>query len=169
MLGRLLLCLTLATNVAYASVAQKLIPSAKPVGDSPTLTYLFWDIYQATLYAPDGEFDTASPFILKLHYLRDLNGEEIAKRSIEEMKKQGFKDEVQLSAWFRQMRTIFPNVTNGTELYGLRTEQGSSRFYRGATLIGEVDDPQFTKHFFAIWLSENTSEPAMRKALLNEN
>ncbi|CAM4129244.1 chalcone isomerase family protein [Pseudoalteromonas byunsanensis] len=170
MLSRVLLCLSLlATSMAYASIAQQLIPGARAVGDSPTLTYLFWDIYQATLYAPNGQFDSSRPFILKLHYLRDLEGKEIAKRSIEEIKKQGFKNEAKLSNWLNEMREIFPDVTNGTELYGQRTEQGSSLFFNGNTLIGQIDDPLFTKYFFAIWLSENTSEPAMRKALLNIN
>ncbi|WP_105169460.1 chalcone isomerase family protein [Pseudoalteromonas sp. T1lg23B] len=169
MIRRLFVCLYLATSMAYASVAQQLIPGAKAVGDSPTLSYLFWDIYQATLYAPNGQFDSNSPFVLKLHYLRALEGEEIAKRSIEEMQKQGLQNEALLSSWLKQMQAIFPDVTNGTELYGQRTEQGSSRFYNGNTLIGEIDDPQFTKYFFAIWLSENTTEPAMRKALLNIN
>ncbi|MBD1581941.1 chalcone isomerase family protein [Pseudoalteromonas sp. S16_S37] len=150
-----------------ASIAQKLLPTSKPVGTSPTLTYLFWDVYQATLYAPQGRFSANEPFILKLHYLRDLKGKDIAQRSVEEIKNQGFDDKLKLTKWQSQMQSIFPDVSNGTQLYGKRTIEGTSRFYQGDKLIGEIDDPQFTQHFFAIWLGENTSEPDMRKALLN--
>ncbi|WP_152088205.1 chalcone isomerase family protein [Pseudoalteromonas sp. A25] len=151
----------------HASIAQKLLPTSAPVGASPTLTYLFWDVYQATLYAPNGQYSADQPFVLKLHYLRELKGKDIAQRSVEEMKKQGVQNQAKLTQWQTQMQSIFPDVTNGTELYGKRTNSGTSKFYRGEDLIGEINDPQFTQHFFAIWLGEKTSEPDMRKALLN--
>ncbi|NOU50420.1 hypothetical protein HG263_07675 [Pseudoalteromonas sp. JBTF-M23] len=163
----LLSWLLLMSVPVQASIAQKLLPTSEPVGTSPILTYLFWDIYQATLFAPQGQFSKNKPFILKLHYLRDLKGKDIAQRSVEEMKNQGFRDQQKLALWHSQMQSIFPDVSHGTELYGKRTINGTSRFYLGETLIGEIEDPQFTQHFFAIWLDERTSEPNMRKALLN--
>ncbi|CAH9063729.1 hypothetical protein PSECIP111951_03192 [Pseudoalteromonas holothuriae] len=163
----LLIGFLLLAPFTKASISQKLLLSSEPVGGSPTLSYLFWDVYKATLYAPNGEFDISQPFVLKLHYLRDLKGEDIAARSIEEIKKQGFKDKQRLSMWLDKMQAIFPDVTDGTELYGERTQQGTSRFYLRDSFIGEVEDTLFTEKFFAIWLAKSTSEPNMRKALLN--
>lgn len=36
----------------------------------------------------------------------------------------------------------------------------------GDKVVGEVADPEFARLFFGIWLSPNTSEPALRQALL---
>jgi hypothetical protein len=159
--------ISLYTTNATASIEQQLLPNAKAVGDSPTLTYLFWDVYTATLYAPNGLFNDDQPFVLKLHYLRELKGKEIAKRSVEEIKLQGFNDNEQLQAWLKQMTNIFPNVSDGTELYGLRTKEGVSKFFKGSEFIGEINDPNFAKYFFSIWLGDKTSQPDMRKELLN--
>ena len=43
----------------------------------------------------------------------------------------------------------------------------SARFFFNGVLRGEVADAEFTRLFFGIWLSPNTSEPALRKQLLS--
>ena len=56
-----LLC-GLSTAHALESV-QASVPDASVVGRG-TLTYAFWDIYDATLYAPQGKWDRSKPFAL---------------------------------------------------------------------------------------------------------
>ncbi len=144
---------------------QRHVPEAELVGKG-TLTVLFWDAYHAKLYAPGGQWNPAEPYALMLHYLTDIEGKDIAERSVEEMRKQGFTDEVKLAAWFNHMQSIFPDVENGTELTGIYMPGEATIFYRGQEEIGRVPDPEFGKHFFDIWLSTNTSEPSLRTALL---
>ncbi|TMO73135.1 chalcone isomerase family protein [Pseudoalteromonas aurantia] len=158
----------LANNIgaAHANTIDNLVSKPMQVGETSRMTYLFWDVYDATLFAPNGNYSADSPFVLKLTYLRDLAGDDIAQRSIEEMRKQGFTDEKKLALWLTNMKRIFPNVNEGTQLLGVRNKAGGSVFYSDNKLLGEITDPGFTKHFFDIWLSEKTSEPEMRKELL---
>lgn len=142
-----------------------LVPKASEAG-SGRLTYLLWDVYDARLFVPQGKWSDEPPYALELRYLRDLDGGAIADRSAEEIRKQGFRDEVTLAAWHTQMRKLFPNVHQGSTLTGIYTAKGESLFYLSDQFIGKITDPSFGKHFFAIWLSEKTSEPQLRRRLL---
>ncbi|MCF2857766.1 chalcone isomerase family protein [Pseudoalteromonas sp. SMS1] len=138
------------------------------VGETARMTYLFWDVYDISLYTPTGEYNPAAPFVLQLTYLRELSGEDIAERSLEEMQKQGFDDVQTGQKWLEEMKRIFPDVEENYSLLGVRTPAGTTKFYNDETLLGEVKDPRFTKWFFDIWLSAQTSEPKMRRKLLGE-
>lgn len=150
---------------AIAFDVKQHLPSAQKIGEG-RLTYLLWDVYDARLYAPEGEWDRQRPFALTLHYLRNLEGDAIADRSVEEIRKQGYDDEIRLAAWHSQMRDIFPDVTDGTELTGLYTPGEATQFYENGKWIGSVKDAEFGVHFFNIWLSEKTTEPELRRHLL---
>ncbi|MFK8068441.1 MAG: chalcone isomerase family protein [Gammaproteobacteria bacterium] len=141
------------------------VPEVQKVGEG-RLKYLFWNVYDATLYTPKGIWQDEKPFALKLSYLLELEGEKIADRSIEEIRNQGFKNELILATWHNQMRKIFPDVDKGISITGIYTTQGESIFYRQNEEIGRIRDPEFGKAFFNIWLSEKTSEPELRKQLL---
>jgi hypothetical protein len=52
-------------------------------------------------------------------------------------------------------------------LTGIYLPGGATHFYLGETLLGSVNDPDFGRRFFNIWLSETTTEPKLRAALLN--
>jgi len=130
------------------------------------LSMMFWDIYDASLIAPSGKFTKENPFALELTYLRDFDGEEIASRSIDEIRKLGMDDEVKLAKWYQEMKDIFPNVKEGDTITGVVDNDQISHFYIDEQLLGHVHDKEFSKWFFSIWLSEDTSEPKMRKQLL---
>jgi hypothetical protein len=160
------LCLMpLSHAFAQSKPVTQHVPSAQKVGEG-RLSVLLWDVYDATLYAPDKKYTPNKPFALQLSYLLELEGADIAKRSVEEMRKQGFADEAKLDAWLKSMRDIFPDIKEGNVLTGIRNSAGHALFYLDDTFVGSVKDETFTDHFFAIWLKENTSEPTLRKALL---
>lgn len=146
-------------------VALKYIPNAEKVGTG-RLSVVFWDVYDATLYAPNGKWDAHKPYALSIRYFREIEGGDIADRSAEEIRKQGFSDEATLSQWQTQMRNIFPGVRSGSELTAVYTAQQSTNFYADGKPIGSIKNPEFSMHFFNIWLSEKTSEPELRKKLL---
>ena len=141
------------------------VPQAQRVGTG-RLDYAIWPVYNATLYAPDGHYDPHQPFALELDYLRDITGQRIADASVQEMRRLNVGSEVQLAMWHEQMAAIFPNVTNGSQLIGIRTHKGATLFFDKNEQIGEVLDPSFTTAFFAVWFDAKTSAPALRAALL---
>ena len=148
-----------------ASEVSASVPQARLVGEA-RMTYLFWDVYDAKLYARNSKWRSDEPFALELAYLRDLKGKAIAKRSIEEIRKQGFTDEPTLSLWYKQLTSILPDVNNGMRLTGVVNANSHTEFYLDGKQIAYVDDPLFSKWFFNIWLGEATSEPKLRQQLL---
>ncbi len=159
----------LSTGAARASdYLAEHVPNSALVGEA-RLTKWFWDIYDARLYAPEGRWAPDKPFALSISYLREVSGKKIADSSAEEIRKLGFKDEVQLAIWHSQMRKIFPDVNKDTVLTGVLTEDGTSLFFKNREYVGSIKDKDFGKYFFDIWLSRKTSEPAMRRKLLGES
>ena len=146
-------------------IVQKYVPHAQQVG-SGRLSVVFWDVYDATLYAPNGKWVAHEPYALYIHYFREIEGADIADRSVEEIRKQGFSDEAKLAEWNKKMRRIFPDVKNGSELTAIFTAQESTDFYSNGKHIGSISGAEFGRHFFDIWLSKKTSEPKLRRKLL---
>jgi hypothetical protein len=155
------------TSVCALESLHTTIPDASIVGRG-TLTYAFWDIYDATLYAPQGKWDRNKPFALSIHYKWPLEGKSIADRSVQEMRKQGFQDEVKLATWTAQMKSIFPDVGQGTVLTAIHAPGAKTVFYHDNKLIGSIKGDEFGRYFFDIWLSEKTSAPDLRRNLLGQ-
>lgn len=143
------------------------LESMELVGEA-RMQVLFWNIYDAQLYAPDGKWSPDDSYALSLTYLRDLQGLKIAERSIQEMRKQGFSDERTLARWYEILASIIPDVGDQSEIVGLADENAHTRFYLDDQLIGEVAEPAFTRAFFGIWLGDKTSEPEFRNQLLGD-
>lgn len=133
------------------------------------MTYYFWDVYDVYLYTATGKFDKEKPFTLKLTYLQDFNGKDIAERSIEEIEKQGFTSAKKLEEWSDFMQKTFPDVQKGSSLVGVVDQKQHTTFLHDGKVIGKSDDTEFTKYFFDIWLNVKTSQPEIRKQLLGVN
>ena len=156
-----------AAPVFASDFVRKHIPDAEFVGEG-RLTYLFFDVYDAALYAPGGDWNEGEPLALSLSYLRDISGKQIADRSLEEMDRLGMQDKERLNEWYNDMIRIFPDVDDETNLTGVYTSDGETIFYKNNENIGSVEDPLFGKYFFDIWLNVDTSAPDLRKKLLGQ-
>lgn len=148
-----------------AETIMRLIPDAKMVGQG-RLSVAFWDVYDASLYAPQGKLTETGPHALSIRYMREIEGKDIADRSVQEIRDQGFSDEIRLAAWNAQMKAIFPDVRDGTMLSAVFIPGQKTVFYEGEKQIGVIKDAEFTRLFSDIWLGEKTSEPTLRRKLL---
>jgi hypothetical protein len=119
-------------------------------------------VYEATLWA--GDDPQRPPLALRLDYRRAVEGRVIAAASVREMRR-FVSDEALLQHWGEQMQRIFPDVQAGDHLLGVQRADGV-RFYQHDRLLGTIATPGFGAAFFAIWLDERTSVPALRAALL---
>lgn len=163
-----LLTLLLAAGASSAPLhIYRYLDNPQAVG-SGDLRFLVWNVYTATLFAPAGKWAPDEPFALHIVYHMDIDGEDIASKSVEEMRRQGLDDPETLRRFGASMAAIFPDVTGGTTLTGVRDRAGGTLFYGNGAFIGAVRDPEFTDRFFAIWLSPDTSEPRLRARLLGE-
>jgi hypothetical protein len=136
------------------------------------LTFLGLSIYDAHLYrnaGARGECAPDEPFALQLVYKRRLYGDRIAARSVEEMTKLGFGTKEQRARWGELLKQLLPDVNDGDSLTGVNVPMRGVRFFQNGNPIGFVDDREFARAFFGIWLDPRTSEPALRKQLLGES
>ena len=141
----------------------------KQVVGSARLRVWGFEVYDVRLKAGPG-FDSArfadGPLALELSYLRNLKGEDIAERSLDEIRNLETIAPAQAEIWLGAMRNLFPDVKKGDRLAGVHQPGRGAVFYLNDRLLGEVADPRFSRLFFGIWLSPKTSQPAMRESLL---
>ena len=133
------------------------------------LRFFGLDIYDALLWTAPG-FDPASferhALALQLVYRRGLVGEQIAERSLTEMRALPGFDASRADTWLARMKTLFPDVAANDQLVGLYQPGVGVGFWLNGQPRGEVADPLFARLFMGIWLSPQTSEPRLRQALL---
>lgn len=144
------------------------LPVARLQGQA-TMRYLGFEIYEARLWAaPDFSpaHYAAHPFALELRYARSLDGAAIAERSLAEMRRVGPFDDIKAEGWRELLGRALPDVISGDRLTGVRAEGGATRFFRNGRPTAMIDDPEFARLFFGIWLSPRTSEPALRRGLI---
>ena len=150
-----------------SEVAREL-PGARLHGDG-RLSFLGLRVYDARLWtpAPLGAADwMRTPLALELEYARELQGSRIAERTLDEMRRQAEIPAPRRDTWLAELSRLFPDVRAGDRLTGVKRPGESARFYANGLWRGEVRDADFARLFFGIWLSEQTSEPGLRAALL---
>jgi len=171
----------LLANLPEAKSAQMTSPNAvlsrpeiaamRGATPSATARLRFWgfDVYDARLWTPQGfRFSQATQFrfALELQYLRRLEGEAIASRSLDEMRRLATVTDAQAQSWLLAMREVFPNVKEGDRITGINVPGEVVEFWVNGQRAGDVTDTAFANLFFGIWLNERTSEPKLRAQLL---
>jgi hypothetical protein len=133
------------------------------------LTFWGFEVYNASLWSEPGFKPSdmgQNRFALELRYLRSFKGADIAKRSIEEMRRIGDFSDAQAQRWLKIMQSAFPDVSAGDRITGIHRPGQGARFLFNGRVTADVTDVEFARLFFGIWLSEKTSEPKMRLSLL---
>jgi hypothetical protein len=134
-------------------------------------SYTWWGftVYEASLWVAPG-FDAADlarqRYVLELKYARAFKGSDIAQRSLDEMRRIGTFSEAQGQRWLQAMQRAFPDVRPGDRLLGVHEPGRGAQFYANGRPTAEIADARFAELFFGIWLSEQTSAPQLRLALL---
>ncbi len=166
---RLLSSSLVLVSVLLAQVAganDVALPGTKPSAPQRLKIWGF-EIYDARLWTSAGfsmSQYSEQVFALELTYLRSFEGKDIAKRSIDEMKRIGAFSADQEMAWRKAMSDMFPNVEKGDQLLGIHKPNAGAEFWSQHKRLGFIADPQFARLFFGIWLHEATAAPAIRQA-----
>ncbi len=178
--GPPLLCLSLLCPLLWASNASSAdartappeitteLPGARLQGEGQ-LRFFGMAVYRARLWVNE-DFDTAQPthhpLALELIYSRRLTGRLIAERSLTEMRRSGEVSNEQAERWLAAMTEAFPDVQAGDRITGINHPGRTARFQVNGRFKAEIADPVFAQRFFGIWLSPQSSEPALRQQLL---
>jgi hypothetical protein len=107
------------------------------------------------------------PLTLEIEYARSLVGDEIARRSLQEMRRQAAISAAQADVWLAEMRAAFPDVKPGDRLSGSHEPGEAARFFFNGQPRRRIADAAFARLFFGIWLSPQTSDPGLREQLLS--
>lgn len=168
----LMLSLAVPASAQQASaLPPDLVQSAGELSLKGQMRFRVWgfEVYDAALWMAPGAntsaFD-AQPLALELRYLRDFQARDIAERSIKEMRRSGGLSTEQERRWLDEMLRVFPDVRQGDRLVGLQRPGTAASFWLNGRFRGEIRDAEFARRFFGIWLSPQTSEPGLRRALL---
>lgn len=133
------------------------------------MRFFTFDVYDSRLWVAAG-FKAAEyaqhAFALELSYLRSLSGSAIAERSLKEMRRVGTITPEQEQRWLKAMKDAFPDVKDGDRIVGVHAPGVGARFWYNGQSRAVIADPEFSRYFFGIWLSDNTSEPKLRTSLL---
>ena len=122
--------------------------------------------YRARLLTHTGTFEADKPFLLDLHYLRTLKGEQIVSTSIDEISRLYSISDEQRTGWTQALKEIIPDVCLGDRLLGWFIPGNKVEFFSASHALGLIQDPDFVHFFSAIWLDERTRSPQLRHALL---
>jgi hypothetical protein len=142
------------------------IRAERPLGTG-SLSFLFLTAYEAALWTDAPQWTMDTPFALTLVYRMSFTTDELAGRTVEEMQKTApGLTAAQRAAHEALLRRAFPPVRDGDRITALHVPGKPVRFYHNGRPTADSGTPEFAPPFFAIWLSEKTSEPSLRERLL---
>lgn len=165
-----LLCAVPAQAESIPAPVRNEIGDARLAGQG-SFRWFGLKIYDAELWVGDQGYHPDDPesarYALSLIYARDLYGRQIARASIDEIRKLGLGTVAQHEVWLKQMTVLFPDVREGTRISGIHLPGHGARFYLNGDLLGEIADSEFARAFFAIWLDPRSSASSLRNSLLS--
>jgi len=143
------------------------VPEARLIGQGD-LRWLGFKLYTAQLWSATSRIGEHAPFALVLNYHRRISREQLVDASIKEMQRVADTppDEHRLGRWRGYMMQAFLNVDEGDQLIGVYLPGRGCRFYQRDALLATIDDAEFARAFFAIWLSPQARDPDLRRQLL---
>jgi hypothetical protein len=153
-------------TAGVVAAAGTVLPPDWRVQGQGEMRWFGFRLYQASLWAPDGRWQSGLPYALELRYSRDIPSARLVQASIEEMQRLGSADEARLARWKIDLERVFPDVRTDEVIYGVHLPQRGAEFYHQGKLTGRIDDVEFARAFFAIWLDPRTREPGLRASLL---
>ncbi|MDJ1651918.1 hypothetical protein PFH44_00160 [Raoultella sp. Ech2A] len=171
MKSALLMLMWLAVSTPVAHAADWL--NWRKVGDA-TLTWGPFVIYTSQLRTPDGRYDgLAQKQVLIITYKRDIAREDLVDATRDQWQAQGIlASEPQSEAWLQMLRSVWPDVTSGTQLAFVLNDKQGQFWYRASsaqktfTPLGPRQSEAFSMRFLSIWLGPRTQYPELRQQLI---
>ena len=166
-----MLALILAPRTAIAAatdrVLEEFVPAAKLVGKA-RFKVIFFKIYDAELFAPNGRFDRAGPYALRLTYLVKAKKDRIISQTVKEMKRQKSAGTARLDRWEVLMERYFIDMDKGTSADFIHTADGRLVLTAEGRVLGEITDRDFIAALMDIWLGPKVRDKSFQRALLGQ-
>jgi hypothetical protein len=161
----LILCFTIFMLIHSSVTRAQDISSLRLVGQG-AMSWMFMDIYHASLYSTDGTYQrSAYPQALKINYKKNISKARLIQATKDQWKKLSVTNQ-RYQPWINDLNRLWPDIKKGDNLTFFIEESGNGYFHHNGKLIGGVDSDDFAAAFLSIWLSENTTQPKLRKQLM---
>ncbi len=172
LLRLLLIVIGLCSGIGPINSAANTLPNQAEVLEKcgeARLTVMFWDVYDSTLYAPQGDYRPGvRPLRLEIRYLRNIKAKDLVKQTRKEWQAQGVMSP-QHADWLTQLEAFWPDVADNDVITLDLDTAGTSTFSFNGSVVGQISDSQFGEDFAGIWLAPTTTRPELRAALIGSN
>jgi hypothetical protein len=152
--------------MAAPSEVASVIRAATPYGTGK-YSVLFITAYDEELWTDARAWSMAVPFALTLRYHIGFSADYLVSRSLREMQHVDPSLSDATIESYRKAMAFFLPASSGDEITVLFQPGQPTRFFKNGAPTGEVSEPGFAEEFSGIWLSPGTSDPDLRKSLLN--
>lgn len=164
-----LLAFPAQANDAKASDAQaslvEIAPSLRHVGQAE-FSYLFWDIFDASLYAAGQRFSWQAPFALSLEYRREFSAEDLTTETIKSMERLTNWPKSELAAFRTTLVPCMANVEEGDRFTAVSPDADTAVLFLNGEERCRLRKPGIRRDYFSIWLSPNSAFPEETRKLL---
>ena len=132
------------------------------------MTWMFMDIYQASLYSADGRYQRQEyPQALKIHYKKSVSKTSLVDATNKQWQHLALST-ARYQPWLNRLNSLWPDIKKGDNLLFYVTKNGQGIFYHNGKRLGGINSREFSDAFLGIWLSKQTSEPVLRRQLIGE-
>jgi len=160
-----LLILVSSSFDLHANINESIEQAQLSAVGTGELTWWGIKVYDATLYAQDGNYHPDHPHAIRITYQLKFSREQLARKSLEEIERI-FGTQPDRDALFQQLQTVFRDVTPGDHILGIHYPGQGAEFYSEDVLLGRIEDERLAAAFFSIWLDPETREPDLRAQML---
>jgi hypothetical protein len=144
---------------------QKVFAKPSEIG-AAELRFVGMKVYDIALWSSDSEFSYKKPFAIQIKYNMNFDREDLAKRSVVEIKKLHELTKEEEKNYQEQLLKIFHSVKKGDEKLAVFTpSKGVLMMYNGQK-VGEISDLKLARLFVDIWLNLRGSYPEISKKIL---
>jgi len=166
---KLLALMILVTSISWAGKdKQEGFQSPKLIGEG-TLKVLMWEVYDLRLYTDGTAFSWQDKFMLEFDYSRELKKESVIDASLKEFKLQPNVTDKDIKAWEMYLEQVIQSVQKGEKATIQWVPDGQIIFHYEGSKPAVIENEQFSRAFFNIWLGKQTSRPKLRSQLLGDS
>lgn len=141
------------------------ISADKPLG-SARLRKFGFRVYDAQFWSDQAGWRPDEAYALSLVYALSITADDLVDRSLQEMKRQRPLSQGERQRYRQELQTLMPDVKKGDRITAVHKPGRGLYIYHNGQSRGHISDNDFANLFAGIWLSAETSEPEMRRALL---
>ncbi len=132
---------------------------------SGSVGFLFWQFFDADLWATGGRFSWEKPSALSLTYRTEFSARELTESTIEEMARINGWPEERLTAFRADIAPCMSDVSDGDRFTAASPSPDRIVLYLNGSERCDLSMPGLRRAYLNIWLSQNSRFPDQSRKL----